>query len=186
MSAAAWESITTARKRISNRASTTRCEEYARDVVYHIQSICDEAEVPHPTIITESGRAVAAYHSMLVFNVLGVSGFGEEDLPASIPEDAEQPLIDLLETHTVAHQEKSARDLSRCAAGAGFGAESFQPRLSAAGAAQPGGKFLLGDLPQDSEAREGARFLPGRAGRPGRHAVGYLLLQFFAVSKHAG
>ena len=54
-------------------------EEYARDVVYHIQSICDEAEVPHPTIITESGRAVAAYHSALVFNVLGVSGFGEEE-----------------------------------------------------------------------------------------------------------
>ncbi|MGA7410886.1 MAG: biosynthetic arginine decarboxylase, partial [Bryobacteraceae bacterium] len=74
-------------------------DEYARDVVYHIQSICDEAEVPHPTIITESGRAVAAYHSALVFNVLGVSGFGEEELPTSIPEDSEQCLIDLFETH---------------------------------------------------------------------------------------
>jgi arginine decarboxylase len=74
-------------------------EEYARDVVYHIQSICDEAEVPHPTIITESGRAVAAYHSVLVFNVLGVSGFGEDDLPDSIPEDSEQCLIDLYETN---------------------------------------------------------------------------------------
>jgi arginine decarboxylase len=74
-------------------------EEYARDVVYHIQNICDEAEVPHPTIITESGRAVAAYHSLLVFNVLGVTGFGEEDLPASVPEDAEQPLIDIAETY---------------------------------------------------------------------------------------
>ena len=74
-------------------------EEYARDVVYHIQSICDEAEVPHPNIITESGRAVAAYHSVLVFNVLGVSGLGEADLPANVPEDAEQPLIDLFETH---------------------------------------------------------------------------------------
>ncbi len=74
-------------------------EEYARDVVYHIQNICDESEVPHPNIITESGRAVAAYHSVLVFNVLGVSGFGEEELPASLPEDAEQPLIDLFETH---------------------------------------------------------------------------------------
>ena len=74
-------------------------EEYARDVVYHIQNICDEAEVAHPTIITESGRAIAAYHSVLVFNVLGVSGFGEEELPANIPEDAEQPLIDLFEAH---------------------------------------------------------------------------------------
>jgi len=74
-------------------------EEYARDVVYHIQNICDEAEVPHPNIITESGRAVAAYHSALVFNVLGVSGFGEEELPVSISEDSEQCLIDLFETH---------------------------------------------------------------------------------------
>ncbi len=74
-------------------------EEYARDVVYHIQNICDEAEVPHPTIVTESGRAVAAYHSLLVFNVLGVSGFGEEELPSNIPEESEQALVDLFETH---------------------------------------------------------------------------------------
>ena len=46
-------------------------QEYANDIVYHIQNVCDEAEVPHPTIVTESGRAVAAYHSVLVFNVLG-------------------------------------------------------------------------------------------------------------------
>jgi arginine decarboxylase len=74
-------------------------EEYARDVVYHIQSICDESDVPHPNIISESGRAVAAYHSVLVFNVLGVSGFGESELPSSVPDDSEQPLIDLFETH---------------------------------------------------------------------------------------
>jgi arginine decarboxylase len=72
-------------------------EEYANDVVYHVQNVCDEAEVPHPTIVTESGRAVAAYHSLLVFNVLGVSGYGENGVEA-IPEDAEQPLVDLKET----------------------------------------------------------------------------------------
>jgi arginine decarboxylase len=74
-------------------------EEYARDVVYHVQSICDESDIPHPNIVSESGRAVAAYHSVLVFNVLGVSGFGENDLPSSVPEDSEQALIDLFETH---------------------------------------------------------------------------------------
>ena len=52
-------------------------QEYANDIVYHVQNVCDEAEVPHPTIITESGRAIAAYHSVLVFNVLGVAGMGE-------------------------------------------------------------------------------------------------------------
>src|SRR3954463_14543473 len=73
-------------------------QEYANDVVYHIQNICDEAEVPHPTIISESGRAVAAYHSVLVFNILGVSEFGEPNEALDLPEDAEQPLIDLQET----------------------------------------------------------------------------------------
>jgi arginine decarboxylase len=74
-------------------------EEYANDVVYHVQSVCDEAEVPHPTIVSESGRAVVAYHSLLVFNVLGVSGFGEERIPTEPTEEMEQPLVDLIETY---------------------------------------------------------------------------------------
>jgi len=74
-------------------------QEYANDVVYHIQNVCDEAGVPHPTILSESGRAVAAYHSMLVFNVLGVSGLGEEDLSHEVLPDSEQPLVDLQETY---------------------------------------------------------------------------------------
>ncbi|HEV1287151.1 MAG TPA: biosynthetic arginine decarboxylase [Bryobacteraceae bacterium] len=73
-------------------------QEYANDVVHHIQNVCDEAEVAHPVIISESGRAVAAYHSVLVFNVLGVTGFGESDTIAELPGDVEQPLIDLQET----------------------------------------------------------------------------------------
>jgi arginine decarboxylase len=74
-------------------------EEYANDVVYHIQTVCDEAGVAHPTIISESGRAVVAYHSVLVFNVLGVSGFGEEKVPTTANPDWEQPLVDLVETY---------------------------------------------------------------------------------------
>jgi arginine decarboxylase len=73
-------------------------QEYANDVVHHIQNVCDEAEVVHPIIISESGRAVAAYHSVLVFNVLGVTGFGDTDALPEIPDDVEQPLIDLQET----------------------------------------------------------------------------------------
>jgi arginine decarboxylase len=75
-------------------------EEYANDVVYHIQTVCDDAGVKHPTIVSESGRAIVAYHSVLIFNVLGVSAFGEEKIPDAIPpEEAEQPVIDLLETY---------------------------------------------------------------------------------------
>src|SRR3954452_8048807 len=40
-------------------------QEYANDVVYHVQSVCDEAGVKRPTIVSESGRAVVAYHSAL-------------------------------------------------------------------------------------------------------------------------
>jgi arginine decarboxylase len=74
-------------------------QEYANDIIYHVQNVCDEVDVPHPTIITESGRAIAAYHSVLVFNVVGVAGMGDADVPAEPPTDAEQPLIDLAETH---------------------------------------------------------------------------------------
>jgi arginine decarboxylase len=77
-------------------------QEYANDVVFHIQSVCDDAGVPHPNIFTESGRAIVSYHSVLVFNVLGVSGRGENGsftVPASLPDDVEQPLRDLLATY---------------------------------------------------------------------------------------
>src|SRR5687767_5019340 len=75
-------------------------EEYANDVIYHVQSVCDEAAVKHPTIISESGRAVVAYHSVLVFNVLGVSGFSEDVTPnGDQSDDVEQPLVDLRETY---------------------------------------------------------------------------------------
>ena len=74
-------------------------QEYANDVVYHMQTVCDEAGVAHPTIISESGRAVVAYHSVLVFNVLGVSGFGDERIPTVATDDMEQPLIDLIDTY---------------------------------------------------------------------------------------
>jgi arginine decarboxylase len=74
-------------------------QEYANDVVFHLQTVCDEAKVPHPTIVSESGRAVVAYHSVLVFNVLGVSGLGEEVVSKAVTPDMEQPLTDLMEAY---------------------------------------------------------------------------------------
>ena len=47
--------------------------EYASDVVYRIGSVCNARNIPHPLIISESGRAIAAHHSVLIFNVLGRS-----------------------------------------------------------------------------------------------------------------
>ncbi|HRX90232.1 MAG TPA: biosynthetic arginine decarboxylase, partial [Steroidobacteraceae bacterium] len=45
--------------------------EYASDVVYRIASVCNERGIPHPMIVSESGRAIAAHHSVLIFNTLG-------------------------------------------------------------------------------------------------------------------
>jgi arginine decarboxylase len=46
--------------------------EYARDVVYNVADVCNEEKVPHPTLISESGRAIVAHHSMLVVDIFGV------------------------------------------------------------------------------------------------------------------
>jgi arginine decarboxylase len=77
-------------------------QEYANDVVFHIKEICDQTGAAHPTIISESGRAMVAYHSVLVFNVLGWSGFARFEIPANLtPEQrAEQPapVVNLFDT----------------------------------------------------------------------------------------
>ncbi|APR74841.1 Biosynthetic arginine decarboxylase [Minicystis rosea] len=46
-------------------------EEYARDVVYNIGDVCDDEKVPHPNIVSESGRATVAHHSVLVVEAFG-------------------------------------------------------------------------------------------------------------------
>jgi len=75
-------------------------QEYANDVIYQVQTVCDEAGVPHPHIISESGRAIAAYHSVLVFGTLGVSSQGNEaELPKELPDDYEQPVHDLWQAY---------------------------------------------------------------------------------------
>lgn len=75
-------------------------QEYANDVVYHVQTVCDEADVPHPQLVSESGRAIAAQHSMLVMDVLGVTGQGKvQSRPIELPEDYEQPVHDLWMSH---------------------------------------------------------------------------------------
>jgi arginine decarboxylase len=46
-------------------------QEYAGDVVYNIMDVCDEERVPHPNIVSESGRAIVAHHSVLVVQAFG-------------------------------------------------------------------------------------------------------------------
>jgi len=46
-------------------------QEYARDVVYNIMDVCDSEEVANPVIVSESGRALVAHHSVLVVEAFG-------------------------------------------------------------------------------------------------------------------
>jgi arginine decarboxylase len=62
-------------------------QEYANDVVYTVQKICEEEGVPSPTIVSESGRAIAAYHSMLVFKIIGRKNSKDSLLKAPVEED---------------------------------------------------------------------------------------------------
>lgn len=72
--------------------------EYCADVVETIMSVLDENEVPHPHIITESGRATVAYYSVLLFNILDVNVVEEAKLPEKLPEDAPESVRNLQET----------------------------------------------------------------------------------------
>ncbi len=46
-------------------------EEYASDIIYSIMDVCDDERVPHPHIVSESGRAIVAHHSVLVVQAFG-------------------------------------------------------------------------------------------------------------------
>ena len=75
-------------------------QEYANDVVAHIQEACDEAGVPHPDIVTEAGRAMVAHHSVLVFDVLGVNEMLSGKKPDPVSEEDPKVLQDLSEVWT--------------------------------------------------------------------------------------
>ena len=129
-SAAAWASTTTARRPTSSRRINYTLQEYANDVVFRIKSVCDEAGVPHPTIISESGRAVVAYHSVLVFDVLGISNF--DRCTAAGRAARRRPAAD---PRPVRHlprpeQEELPGELPRRRAGDGRDAEPVQPRAT--------------------------------------------------------
>ncbi len=68
-------------------------QEYTNDVVYAIQAVCNAEAVPHPDIVTESGRAIVAHHSVLVVQVFGA--IEKASLPSllSIPGAAKEPEV---------------------------------------------------------------------------------------------
>ncbi len=71
-------------------------QEFANDVIYTIKQVCDDENVPHPTIIQESGRYLAAYHAMLITNVQDeIETIVEDITPIEIDEDDPQVVTEL-------------------------------------------------------------------------------------------
>jgi arginine decarboxylase len=79
--------------------------EYANDVVYRVASVCNSRGIAHPRIVSESGRAIAAHHSVLVFNALGTSALdkfhvtGQEDRDYRGTQPIPQPVRDLFDAY---------------------------------------------------------------------------------------
>ncbi|MCC3751124.1 MAG: biosynthetic arginine decarboxylase [Halorhodospira halophila] len=71
--------------------------EYAHNVVAALKAACDEAGLPHPTLITESGRAMTAHHAVLVTPVIDTDS-READPPEPPPADAPKVLRELYRT----------------------------------------------------------------------------------------
>jgi arginine decarboxylase len=75
-------------------------QEYAADIVSQIGEACDLKGVPHPDIVTESGRALVAHHSVLVFNVLDANQMLVGQVPVKVAGDEHRIIQDLYETYS--------------------------------------------------------------------------------------
>ena len=85
--------------------------EYAYNVVHVLQAECDRQGIPHPDLISESGRALTAHHSVLVTNVIDRE---EPDHRAAVQpaEDAPAPLQDLWRDLESLNDDDSPRSLA--------------------------------------------------------------------------
>jgi len=72
-------------------------QEYANDIVFAMQELCDADGVPHPTLVSESGRAVVGHHAILICDILGVSEFSVGSVPDKAPEGAPPVVRNLIE-----------------------------------------------------------------------------------------
>ena len=84
--------------------------EYCTDIVEVISQICDKAGVAHPNLVSESGRAVVAYYSVLVFNILDVTSAQTSEEAPPIPDNAPQNLMNIIEVNKVIHK----KNLQEC------------------------------------------------------------------------
>ena len=72
-------------------------QEYANDIVYTLAEACRESEIPMPHVISESGRALTAHHSLLLLNVIDAE-MQDPEVPEELDDDLHQLVHELAET----------------------------------------------------------------------------------------
>jgi arginine decarboxylase len=88
-------------------------QEYANDSVFMFMDASDKNDLPHPNIITESGRSLTAHHSILVFNVLETTSMPDWDTEEEINEENHelvQELFKILDNLTISNMLESWHD----------------------------------------------------------------------------
>ena len=86
-------------------------QEYARDVVYNIMDVCDSEKVPHPTIVSEGGRAIVAHHSVLIVESFGSIEKATGDQLFEIKESDPKLLADIIEIHRTMNKQNRMENL---------------------------------------------------------------------------
>jgi arginine decarboxylase len=81
----------------SNYSKNYTLDEYCTDVIETIMSTLGPAGVPHPVIVTESGRATVAYSSILLFNILDVTSYEPGEAAPAVPDDEHELVKNLRE-----------------------------------------------------------------------------------------
>jgi arginine decarboxylase len=81
-------------------------QEYADQIVGALQAACADAHLPHPEIITESGRAMTAHHAVLITNVIDVEVAAGSDAPGDCGTD-DPPVIQELRKNMDALSQRS-------------------------------------------------------------------------------
>jgi arginine decarboxylase len=112
-------------------------QNYANDVVAEVKETCEERNLPMPTLVSESGRAIASHQSVLVFDVLSTSDV-PFDVPEPVREDAHLVVRNLYETYqsiTVENYQEAYHDATQFKEEAvslfGFGYVSLTERATA-------------------------------------------------------
>ena len=85
------------RSSMSESSMNYSIQEYVNDSIWALVDASNKNNIPHPNIITESGRSLTAHHSVLIFEVLETTQLPEWDDEDDLPEDVHELVKDMFQ-----------------------------------------------------------------------------------------